>query len=193
MSTDKQTELETNRLEAFSDGVIAVLITIMVLELRPPESGSLNDLLHESSPFLVYVLSFIFIGIYWNNHHHLLHAAKRSSASIMWANLHLLLWISMIPFVTEWVGEHPREHAPAFLYGVVTVLCAIAYTILTIFIKKTNSDTAFAELIGKDTKGKISVVLYLVATACAFIHPFISYTIFVVVAAIWFIPDKRLA
>ena len=187
-------ESETGRLEAFSDGVLAVIITIMALELKAPVEGTFRSL-HERLPsLLIYILSFTFIGIYWNNHHHLLRAARRVTGGVMWANLHLLFWLSLLPVLTEWVGEHYEDHAPAATYGFVGLCSAVAFTILTrAIIHADGSSSPVAEAIGRDVKGRASLVIYAAATALAFVSPWISYALFVAVAVMWFIPDRRLA
>ena len=187
-----QGESETGRLEAFSDGVIAVIITIMALELKPPEDGSFHSLRARLPALLFYILSFTFVGIYWNNHHHLLRAARRISAGVMWSNLHLLFWLSLIPVLTEWVGEHHTETAPAATYGVVGLGAAVAFTILTqAIIRADGSSSLVATAIGSDTKGRVSLLAYAAATALAFVSPWITYALFVAVAVMWFVPDRR--
>ena len=189
-----QGESETGRLEAFSDGVIAVIITIMALELKPPEEPTFHSLRDRLPALLFYILSFTFVGIYWNNHHHLLRAARRISAGVMWANLHLLFWLSLIPVLTEWVGEHHTETAPAATYGVVGLGSAVAFTILVqAIIRADGSSSLVATAIGSDTKGRVSLLAYAAATAFAFVSPWISYALFVAVAVMWFIPDRRLS
>ncbi|MEI8005906.1 MAG: TMEM175 family protein [Bacteroidota bacterium] len=182
-----------NRMEAFSDGVLAIIITIMVLELRPPVKTDFSSLIPMIPKILSYVMSFAFIGIYWNNHHHLLHTVKRVSGGILWANLHLLFWLSLIPFTTAWMGEHGFASQPVALYGIVLFMSAIAYTILTVFILyKHGRDSLLAKAIGNDFKGKISVVLYLIAIFCAFYSPVLSGIIYASVAIMWLIPDMRI-
>ena len=189
-----QGESETGRLEAFSDGVLAVIITIMAFGLRAPAGGSFTDLRGRLPELLVYILSFTFIGIYWNNHHHLLRAARRVTAGVMWSNLHLLFWLSLLPVLTEWVGEHYEDHAPAATYGFVGLCSAVAFTILTrAIIHADGSSSPVAEAIGRDVKGRASLALYAAATILAFVSPWISYALFVSVAVIWFVPDRRLA
>ena len=184
---------ETGRLEAFSDGVLAVIITIMALELKAPAGGSFTDLRGRLPALLIYILSFMIIGIYWNNHHHLLRAARRVTAGVMWANLHLLFWLSLVPVLTEWVGENYRDHAPAATYGFVGLCAAVAFTILTrAIIRADGSSSLVAEAIGRDVKGRASLAIYAAATALAFVSPWISYALFVTVAVIWFVPDRRL-
>ena len=189
-----QGESETGRLEAFSDGVLAVIITIMALELKAPVEGTFASL-HERLPaLLIYILSFTFVGIYWNNHHHLLRAARRVTAGVMWANLHLLFWLSLIPVLTEWIGEHYEKPAPAATYGVVGFGSAVAFTILIrAIIRADGSSSLVATAIGSDTKGRVSLLAYAAATALAFVSPWISYALFAAVAVMWFIPDRRLS
>jgi len=189
-----QGESETGRLEAFSDGVIAVIITIMALELKPPEDGTFRSLHARLPALLFYILSFTFVGIYWNNHHHLLRTARRISAGVMWANLHLLFWLSLIPVLTEWVGEHHTETAPAATYGVMGLGAAVAFTILVqAIIRADGSSSLVATAIGSDIKGRVSLLAYAAATVLAFVSPWISYALFVAVAVMWFIPDRRLS
>jgi uncharacterized membrane protein len=187
-----QGESETGRLEAFSDGVIAVIITIMALELKPPEEPTFHSLRDRLPALLFYILSFTFVGIYWNNHHHLLRAARRISAGVMWSNLHLLFWLSLIPVLTEWVGEHHTETAPAATYGIVGLGSALAFTILVrAIIRADGSSSLVATAIGSDTKGRVSLLAYAAATVLAFVSPWITYALFVAVAVMWFIPDRR--
>jgi uncharacterized membrane protein len=185
-------ERETSRVEAFSDGVLAVIITIMALELKAPAGGAFTDLRGRLPALLVYILSFTFIGIYWNNHHHLLRAARQITGAVMWANLHLLFWLSLIPVLTEWIGEHYSETAPAVTYGVICLGAAAAFTLLTrAIIAADGKDSLVAAALGSDFKGRISLLLYVAATALAFVSPYISYGIFAMVAIIWFVPDRR--
>ncbi len=186
--------MNTTRLETFSDGVLAIIITIMVLELKTPHGSHLEDLLPLLPVFLTYLLSFQVIGIYWNNHHHLLHHTKEVTPAIMWANLHFLFWISLIPFATSWLGEHYTESLPTALYGVVLLSAAMSYTILqlTLMNHKTNRENLTKRL-GSDMKGKLSLTIYVCSVLLAFVNPVISDLLFVLVALIWFIPDKRLA
>jgi uncharacterized membrane protein len=183
----------TSRLEAFSDGVIAILITIMVLELRVPH-GTDWDALHPLIPvFLAYVLSFVNLGIYWNNHHHLLVVAHRTNGRILWANLHLLFWLSLFPFTTGWMGENDFAELPTAVYGMVSLLAAIAYFILqTSIIAEEGRDSALATALGRDLKGKSSPVLYAAAIPLAFIQRWVSLGIYVFVALMWLVPDRRL-
>ena len=189
-----QAESETGRVEAFSDGVLAVIITIMALELRAPLGGGFGDLRARLPALLIYILSFTFIGIYWNNHHHLLRAARRITSGVMWANLHLLFWLSLIPVLTEWIGEHHDNTAPAATYGLVCLGSAVAFTILTGAISRADgSASPVAQAVGRDVKGRASLVLYAAATALAFVDPWISYALFAAVAVMWFVPDRRLS
>jgi uncharacterized membrane protein len=182
------------RLIAFSDGVLAVIITIMALGLRPPDGTTLHALGHRLPALLVYVLSFTSIGIYWNNHHHLLRATERINGAVMWANLHLLFWLSLVPVMTEWVGNDYRYHLPAAAYGAVALGAAIAYDILFRTIVAANGrDSAIALAIGSDRKGRVSEVIYAVAIGAAFLSPYAAYALFVVVAVMWLVPDRRLA
>jgi uncharacterized membrane protein len=187
-------ESETGRLEAFSDGVLAVIITIMALELKAPLGGTFHALRDQIAPLLVYILSFTFVGIYWNNHHHLLRAARHISGAVMWANLHLLFWLSLIPVLTEWIGEYHQHTAPAVAYAVVGLGSGAAYTILSFAIARTDgADSPVAEIMRRgDRKGKISIVLYAAAFGLAFLSPYIAYALFAAVAVLWFIPDRRL-
>jgi uncharacterized membrane protein len=185
------------RLEAFSDGVIAIIITIMVLELKVPHHHDAAALFPLIPVFLSYVLSFIYIGIYWNNHHHLFHAVKHVGGGILWANLHLLFWLSLVPFVTGWMGENHFAPAPVALYGVVLLCAALSYTILVrSLIRHHGSDSDLAHAIGstarKDRKGNVSMLLYLAAIPCAFLSTWIAGACYVTVAIIWLIPDRRI-
>ena len=182
------------RLEAFSDGVLAIIITIMVLEIKVPHGDHEFKALIPLLPiFFSYLLSFIYLAIYWNNHHHLLHSAVKISGGIMWANMHLLFWLSLLPFVTGWMGENDFAPNTLFLYGIVLLMSAAAYFILqNLIVKKNGKNSKLSEAIGKDIKGKISLVLYLIAISVAFISPMISGIIYASVAIIWMIPDKRL-
>ena len=187
-------ESETGRLEAFSDGVLAVIITIMALELKAPEGGEWTDLGKRLPALLFYILSFTFIGIYWNNHHHLLRAARRVTGGVMWTNLHLLFWLSLIPVLTEWIGEHYHETTPAATYGVVCLGAAAAFTILTLaIIRADGSSSPVAAALGRDFKGRVSLVIYTAAIGLAFISPWIAYALFATVSVIWFVPDRRLS
>jgi uncharacterized membrane protein len=183
---------ESSRLEAFSDGVIAVIITIMVLELKPPHGTDLKSL-HEIAPTLAaYALSFVFVGIYWNNHHHMLRASSGIDGRSMWANLHFLFWLSLAPLTTNWLGENPHAAVPTALYGTGLFLDAIAYTLLqTALVAVNGSGSPFANAVKADFKGKISPVLYICAIGLAFVSPLISDVLYIVVALIWFVPDRR--
>ncbi len=182
----------SSRLEAFSDGVFAILITIMVLELRVPHDPDINALRPLLPVFLTYVLSFIYLGIYWNNHHHLLKACGEVNAGIMWANLHLLFWLSLFPFVTGWMGENQFKSIPSALYGAVLLMAALAYYILqNLIVKLHGPDSTLARAIGSDLKGKLSPILYATAVALSFLTPKIAGCIYIGVALMWLIPDRR--
>jgi uncharacterized membrane protein len=182
-----------NRLEAFSDGVIAIIITIMVLELQAPAGHTFAALLPLSHKFMAYVLSFAFVGIYWNNHHHLLHAVKHVDGRVLWANIHLLFWLSLIPFSTDWAGEHWRATAPAAFYGGILLMSGVAYYALTRALIACHADNAaLARAVGEDRKGKISVALYALAVPLAFAEPGVSWLIYVGVAGLWLVPDQRI-
>lgn len=184
--------MNKGRLEAFSDGVIAIIITIMVLELKVPHDASLEALKHLLPVFISYVLSFIYVGIYWNNHHHMLHAAKSVNGVILWANLHLLFWLSLIPFVTAWMGENHFAQWPVIWYGVVLIMCGIAYSILVkVLIRHHGEDSFLARAFGTDVKGQVSVSIYAIAIAVSFWYSWLGFALYTVVAAIWFIPDRR--
>ena len=185
--------MDSGRLEAFSDGVLAIIITIMVLEMKAPHGASLADLWSLLPVFLSYVLSFVYLGIYWNNHHHMLHVTERVNGAILWANLHLLFWLSLIPFVTGWMGENNFAQAPTALYGVVLLAAAIAYWILQrVIIAEQGESSLLATAVGGDFKGKLSPLLYAIAIPAAFLHQWISGGIYVLVALIWLIPDRRI-
>ena len=181
------------RLEAFSDGVIAVIITIMVLELKAPHGATLDELLPLLPTFLTYVLSFIYIGIYWVNHHHFFHAVHKVSGALLWANLHLLFWLSLVPFTTAWMGENHFTTWPVAIYGVNLLASAIAYTILTVVAVRVHGpQSEIARAVGRDRKGRISLLLYIASLPIAFFYPAASCALFVIVALIWFVPDKRI-
>ena len=183
----------TGRLEAFSDGVIAIIITIMVLELKVPHGAELDALRPLFPVFISYVLSFVFIGIYWNNHHHMLHAAGKVNGRILWANLHLLFWLSLVPFVTGWMGENHFAALPVALYGVVLLMAGVAYFVLARALAAHHGkDSKLAVALGKDTKGKASVAIYAAAVPLSFVNPWIAFAMYIVVAIIWFIPDRRI-
>ncbi|MGB6200898.1 MAG: TMEM175 family protein [Candidatus Acidiferrales bacterium] len=185
--------MSKGRLEAFSDGVIAVIITIMVLELKVPRGANIADLLPVLPVLLTYVVSFVFIGIYWNNHHHMLHAVRTVNGSILWANLHLLFWLSLVPFVTAWAGQNYRAARPVALYGGVLLMCGVAYYFLErALIAHEGADSSLARALGKDVKGKTSLGIYVIAILASFINPWISIVLYVIVALIWFVPDRRI-
>jgi len=181
------------RFEAFSDGVMAIIITIMVLELRVPHGDTMDSLNPLIPKFLSYILSFIYLGIYWNNHHHMIHALKEVSGASLWANLHLLFWLSLVPFVTAWMGENHFTKIPVALYGVVLLMCAIAYTILSkSLIHNHEKNERLARAFGKDEKGKLSMLLYVLGIGATFINEYIGLAFYATVAMIWFIPDRRI-
>ena len=185
--------MDTRRLEAFSDGVLAIIITIMVLELRAPHDPSPAALWPLWPVFLSYVLSFVYVGIYWNNHHHMLLLARTVTGPILWANMHLLFWLSMVPFATNWMGENPLSQAPVALYGGVLIMNAVAYTILmTMLIRHEGPDSALARAMGADLKGKVSLAIYAAAIVLDFVLPIVSLGLYVTVAAVWFIPDRSI-
>ncbi|HVH68396.1 MAG TPA: TMEM175 family protein [Gemmatimonadales bacterium] len=181
------------RLEAFSDGVIAVIITIMVLELRAPHGSDVAALKPVAPGLLSYVLSFVFVGIYWNNHHHLLHAAQKVDGRVLWANLHLLFWLSLVPFTTGWVGEYPSAAIPTAIYGVVFLMAGVAYLLLQAALVRRNGPASIlASALGRDLKGKLSALLYGAAILLAFYRAWIADALYVLVAMVWFIPDQRI-
>ena len=185
--------MEKNRLEAFSDGVLAIIITIMVLELKVPLASDLDALRPLLPVFLTYVLSFIYLGIYWNNHHHLLKAIRKVNGAMMWANLHLLFWLSLFPFVTGWMGENHFTPAPTALYGAVLLMAAIAYYILqNLIVAAQGCESKLAAAIGRDLKGKLSILLYAIAIPVSFFRPWMAGCIYVFVALLWLIPDRRI-
>jgi uncharacterized membrane protein len=185
--------MQKNRLEAFSDGVIAIIITIMVLELKVPAGTDWAALSPLFPVFLSYVLSFVYVGIYWNNHHHLLHATKQINGPIMWANLHLLFWQSLIPFVTGWMGENHFAALPTALYGFILLMSSIAYAILqSAIVAKQGRDSELANALGSDLKGKLSTVFYAIAIGLAFVNQWLADILYVLVAIMWLIPDRRI-
>jgi len=185
--------MNTERLKAFSDGVIAIIITIMVLELTPPHTDSLKALVPLVPVLMCYVLSFVYVGIYWNNHHHLLHVAENVSGATLWANLHLLFWLSLLPFATAWMGENHFSTIPVVLYGCVLLMAAIAYFLLTIALLKCHGkESKLATALGNDFKGKISVVIYIAAVMLSFVNSWIGVFLYTCVAIMWFIPDRRI-
>ena len=181
------------RLAAFSDGVIAIIITIMVLDLKVPHGTDWAALASVLPTFLTYLLSFLYVGIYWNNHHHLLHTARRVNGTILWANMHLLFWLSLIPFATGWMGENHFAQLPTALYGVALLTPAIAYYLLQrAIISHQGTQGPLATALGKDIKGKLSPIMYVAGTLLAFVQPWISHVIYVLVALIWLVPDRRI-
>jgi uncharacterized membrane protein len=185
--------MRKNRLESFSDAVLAIIITIMVLEMKVPHGADFAALNPVLPVFLSYVLSFVYLAIYWNNHHHMLHATERVTGAILWANLHLLFWLSLFPFVTGWMGENHFAPAPIALYGIVLFMAAVAYFILQhASISSQGSDSLLAKAVGRDLKGKLSPVLYGIAILTAFYKPWIAGSIYVFVALMWLIPDRRI-
>jgi uncharacterized membrane protein len=185
--------MSKGRLEAFSDGVIAILITIMVLELKVPEGTEWSALAPLIPALLTYLLSFVFLGIYWNNHHHMLQAAHRINGKVLWANLHLLFWLSLVPFVTGWMGENHFAPLPTAVYGFVLLMAAVAFTILqSVLVAAQGPDSRLAAALGSDTKGKLSLALYLAAIPLAFVNEWISDALYVAVALLWLVPDPRI-
>jgi uncharacterized membrane protein len=185
--------MKKGRLEAFSDGVFAIIITIMVLELHVPHGDDIHDLLPMLPIFVSYLLSFVNVGIYWNNHHHMLYATERVNGAVLWANLHLLFWLSLIPFTTAWMGENHFARWTVVLYGTILILCGLAYVILCrLLIKEAGPESPLAVALGNDWKGSLSIVVYVVAIGAAFVDPRISLGIFFTVEVIWFIPDRRI-
>jgi uncharacterized membrane protein len=185
--------MDNRRLEAFSDGVLAIIITIMVLELRIPHGTDLASLKPLLWVFLSYVLSFVYLGIYWNNHHHMMQVARRVSGAILWANLHLLFWLSLVPFATAWMGENHFAAVPIALYGVVLLMAAVSYTILLrAMLREHGPDSPLARAVGRDVKGILSLALYVTAIVASFWRPWVSGVLYVVVALIWLVPDPRM-
>ena len=185
--------MEKNRLEAFSDGVLAIIITIMVLEMKVPHGSDLAALKPVLPVFVSYIVSFVYVGIYWNNHHHLLKAVRKVNGAMMWANLHLLFWLSLFPFVTGWAGENQFTTAPTVLYGAVLLLAGIAYKILqTIIVAAEGCESKLAAAIGRDFKGTLSPILYALGIAVSFFLPWLAGCIYVLVALLWLIPDRRI-
>ena len=185
--------MNKNRLEAFSDGVLAIIITIMVLEMKVPKGGDLQSLKPLIPVFISYVLSFIYIGIYWNNHHHMLHAVTMVNGKVLWANIHLLFWLSLTPFATAWMGENNFTLWPVVLYGFILLMAGIAYTILCrAFIALHGKDSTLAVALGNDKKGKASVILYTLGIFLSFINPWLGFGLYIIVAIMWFMPDKRI-
>src|SRR5262245_26282162 len=185
--------MSKERMEAFSDGVIAIIITIMVLALEVPHEANLAALRPLAPVFLSYLLSFVYLGIYWNNHHHLLQVIKHVDGRVLWANLHLLFWLSLVPFVTGWMGANPLAAWPAAFYGVVLLLAAVAFFVLVrVLISVHGRDSTLAIAIGRDIKGKISPALYLLAIPLSFVNAWLAYALYVLVAVMWFVPDRRI-
>jgi uncharacterized membrane protein len=185
--------MSKGRLEAFSDGVLAIIITIMVLELHVPSGASLAALRPLTPVFLSYVLSFAYVAIYWNNHHHLLHTVTRVDGLILWANAHLLFWLSLVPFATGWMGENPLAALPTAVYGLTMLMPAIAYTLLQkAILRHEGQQSVLARALGRDIKGKLSLLLYVLAVAVAFVMPWISIALYVLVAILWLVPDRRI-
>jgi uncharacterized membrane protein len=185
--------MQKTRLEAFSDGVLAIIITIMVLELKVPHGDDIGALMPLLPVLLSYVLSFVYVGIYWNNHHHMLHAVNRVTGGVLWANLHLLFWLSLLPFVTGWMGENHFGKLPSALYGAVLMMAGVAYSILTwTIIREEGQDSVLARAVGKDFKGNVSVVLYAVAIPLAFFIQWAAQAIYILVALMWLVPDRRI-
>ena len=185
--------MKKGRLEAFSDAVVAILITIMVLELKVPHGADLQSIRPLLPVFLTYVLSFIYVGIYWNNHHHMFQATDRINGKILWANMNLLFWLSLIPFTTGWMGENHLAALPTAVYGVVLLLAAVAYTILqTLIIAQQGEQSKLKDAVGKDTKGKLSMLFYIAAIFLAFVNQWLSVGLYVLVALMWLIPDRRI-
>ena len=186
--------MSKGRLEAFSDGVLAIIITIMVLELKAPSDASLQALKTLLPVFLSYVLSFIYVGIYWNNHHHMFHTVRTVNASILWANLHLLFWLSLFPFATAWMGENHAASAPTAVYGFVLLMAAIAYYILqSLIIAQQGAGSLLASAVARDWKGKLSPAIYLSGISLAYVHPWISSGLYAFAALVWLVPDRRIA
>lgn len=186
--------MKKGRLEAFSDGVVAIIITIMVLELKIPEHGdNIRDLLPVLPVLLGYVLSFVYVGIYWNNHHHMLYLVDSITGAALWGNLNLLFWLSLIPFVTEWMGVNHFSKWPVVVYGLVLIMCALSYTLLSrILINHSGRSSALAQAMGRDWKGLTSLAVYITAVALSFVNSYIGLTLYAGVACVWFIPDRRI-
>ncbi len=185
--------MEKNRMEAFSDGVLAIIITIMVLELDTPEGADLRALATLAPVFLFYVLSFTYVGIYWNNHHHLLKASRSVNGQMLWANLHLLFWLSLFPFATRWMGENPNAPLPTALYGSILLLAAVAYSMLqSLILGQEGRESRLAQSIGRDFKGRISPMVYAMGIGLSFVRPWIGWCLYLAVALMWLIPDRRI-
>jgi uncharacterized membrane protein len=185
--------MHKGRLEAFSDGVLAIIITIMVLELKTPHGSALSDLRPLLPVFLSYALSFLYVGIYWNNHHHMFQVTPHVTGGILWANLHLLFWLSLIPFTTAWIGDHPAAPIPAAVYGVVLLLAAIAYwNLQRTILRAPGGNATLAAALGRDLKGKISPLAYLTAIPLGFVSTWLAYAIYLLMALVWLVPDSRI-
>ena len=183
--------MRTSRLEAFSDGVLAIIITIMVLELHIPEEATLHALQESATGFLTYALSFVYVGIYWNNHHHMFQVVEKISGGVLWANLHLLFWLSLLPFTTAWMDETGFEQIPTILYGVNLLLAAVAYYTLQLAIFAGGSGARLRAALGRDLKGKLSPLMYLTGIALSFVTPWMAVAMFVMAALVWLVPDRR--
>ena len=182
-----------NRLEAFSDGVLAIIITIMVLEIKVPHGSSLEDLKPVFPVFISYILSFLYIGIYWNNHHHMLHAVHKVTGAVLWNNIHLLFWLSLVPFATAWMGENHFERWPVILYGFVLLMAGLAYYFLAHCLADVHGrESTLSKALGKDWKGKLSVLIYALGIGLSFINPWLGFGSYALVAAMWFVPDRRI-
>jgi uncharacterized membrane protein len=185
--------MKPERLGAFTDGVIAILITILVLDLRPPAGHALRDLAQDKGQILAYLLTFVFVAIYWANHHHLFQVVRRVNGRTLWANLHLLLWLSLTPLATAWLGEAGVETGPVAVYAIVLLGCAIAYTLLTLSLLAIHDqESQISQAIGRDFKGRLSLAAYVVALALSFAEPWVSVVVFVLVAVMWVVPDRRI-
>jgi uncharacterized membrane protein len=185
--------MKKGRLEAFSDGVVAIIITIMVLELHVPHGDNIHDLEPLIPVFTSYVLSFVYVGIYWNNHHHMIYAVEKINGAVLWANLNLLFWLSLIPFVTAWMGENHFAKWPVILYGCVLIMNGLSYnTLCRLLIRQAGPGSTLAQIMANDWKGKLSVFIYAVAILLSFVNPWLSFGLYVVVAVMWFIPDRRI-
>ena len=185
--------MHKGRLEAFSDAVIAIIMTVMVLELKAPKGNTLLALENSLPSLALYLLSFVFLAIYWNNHHHMLQVAKHVNGAVLWANMNLLFWLSLIPFVTDWLGGTGISHWPVASYGFTLFMCGVSYSILQVTLIKANGkNSAFARALGSDIKGKLSVLIYLVAIGATWVNPFVSCGMFVCVALLWLVPDRRM-
>ena len=193
MPQDSTRRSEPERLEAFSDGVMAVIITLMAFEIHQPATASLSDFQHTVPSLLTYLLSFAFVGIYWNNHHHLLRSADRISGAVMWCNLHLLFWLSLIPVVTAWMAKFYEDSAPAAVYGTVGLGSAVAYGILVVALIRSNgSESTVARTLGRDVKGRMSALIYATGIGLSWVSPWFAYGLYATVSIMWFVPDRRL-